>query len=132
MRPESGRKAMIVISDGLDGGSRVTLSTAIEMAQRADTLVYTIRFTGSNQGRNSSEGVAVLERLAEETGGAYYDATENRKLDRVFASIEEELRNQYNLGFTPDALTSGYRRIRVSVKRPGMTVRARDGYYSGR
>jgi VWFA-related protein len=132
MRPQSGRKAMIVISDGLDGGSRVTLSTAIEMAQRADTLVYTIRFSGSNPGRNSDEGVAVLERLAEETGGAYFDATENRRLDRVFDSIEEELRNQYNLGFTPDALTPGYRRIRVNVKRPGMTVRARDGYYSGR
>lgn len=129
LRPQPGRKAMILMSDGLDAGSKVSQSTAIEAAQRADAVVYAIRFGSANQEARAT-GTSVLRRFADETGGAFFDP-DNKDLDRVFASIEEELRNQYNLGFTPDVGGTGYRRIRVSTKRPGLKVRARDGYYAG-
>jgi VWFA-related protein len=129
LRLQEGRKAMVLISDGLDAGSKVSQSTAIEAAQRADSLVYSIRFGSNNEGARAT-GTSVLRRFADETGGAFFDPG-SKNLDRVFASIEEELRNQYNLGFTPDLAGTGYRRIRVSTKRPGLKVRARDGYYAG-
>jgi len=74
-----------------------------------------------------------LEQLARETGGAYFDLTATESLEKIYTRIEDELRNQYYLGFTPgpgrEKARSGYRKLRVSVKRKGLTVHARDGYY---
>ena len=137
----AGRKALIVLSDGYDTSSSATLSAAVEAAQRADALLYSIRFLDrdifafevpASQGGSPvpREGRKALERLAKETGGAFFDLTAEEKLDKIYARIEDELRNQYSLGFTPGSTRSGYRKIRVSVKRKGLTVQARDGYYA--
>ena len=137
---QAGRKALIVLSDGYDTSSAVSISTAIETAQRADALVYTIRFLDrdifafqvpASQGGSPvpREGRRALERIAKETGGGYFDLTAAETLDKIYGRIEDELRNQYSLGFTPLKSHSGYRKIRVSVKRKGVTVQARDGYY---
>jgi len=138
--PKAGRKALIVLSDGYDTVSSAPLAAAIETAQRADALVYSIRFLDRRifafevpESKGGSpvprEGRKALERIAQETGGSFFDLSDAAALDTVYARIEDQLRNQYSLGFTPMGSRAGYRKIRVSVKRKGLTVQARDGYY---
>jgi VWFA-related protein len=139
-----GRKALVVLSDGYDTSSVATISSAIETAQRADALVYSIRFLDRDvfafeippsQGGSPvpREGRKALERIAKETGGTYFDLTAAETLGKIYSRIDDELRNQYSLGFTPAASrekrSSAYRKLHVSVKRKGLTVQARDGYY---
>jgi VWFA-related protein len=141
---EAGRKALIVFSDGYDTGSAASLAAAIETAQRVDALVYSIRFLDpdifafevpASKGGSPvpREGRKTLERIAKETGGEYFDLSAHETLEKIYAGIEDQLRNQYSLGFTPvstrDKTRRGYRKLRVSVKRKGLTVQARDGYY---
>lgn len=168
MKKQQGRKAVFLLSDGVDTGSKVTLTDAIESAQRADTLVYSIRFSdqesskggfqrgglggsvggigmgrrggiGRNGGNggpagggraNQADGKKVLQRLAEETGGGYYEVSSNRTLGDIYTSIEEELRSQYSLGFTPDKGSIGYHKLHVGVKDKGLIAQARGGYYA--
>jgi VWFA-related protein len=144
---QAGRKALVVLSDGYDTSSAASISSAIETAQRADALVYSIRFLDrdvfafqvpASQGGSPvpREGRKALERVAKETGGTYFDLTPAESLEKIYRRIDDELRNQYSLGFTPVASRekrpSGYRKIRVSVKEKGLTVQARDGYYPAR
>jgi VWFA-related protein len=137
----AGRKALIVLSDGYDTSSSATLGTAAGTAQRADALVYSIRFLDrdifafevpASQGGSPvpREGRKALERIAKETGGTYFDLTPSNTLEKIYSRIEDELRNQYSLGFTPGGNRPGYRKIRVTVKKKGCTVQARDGYFS--
>ena len=137
---QPGRKALLVLSDGYDTSSSASLATAVETAQRADALVYSIRFLDrdvfafevpASQGGSPvpREGRKALERIARETGGGFFDLTAEETLAKIYSRIEDELRNQYSLGFTPVSTRPGYRKIRVSVKRKGLTVQARDGYY---
>ena len=156
MKKQMGRKAMVVLTDGVDRGSKVTLNEAIESAQRSDTLVYAIRFADQlaygNQGgfsgpgfggrrggmgrgpvgsqRPPEDGKKVLERIAQETGGEYFDVNGKMSLSRIYDRIEEDLRNQYSLGYTPEDLGSGYRRIKVTVKPKNLVVQAREGFYA--
>jgi VWFA-related protein len=150
MRKQSGRKALILLTDGVDEGSRVTLNRAIEAAQRADTLLYSILFTGEDFGRirfgqgpfgqpgppvilpsaRRTIGGKALQRLARETGGGYFEVTPKMPLAKIFERIEEELRSQYSLGYTPEGGKQGYRKIKVIVGQKGLTVQAREGYYS--
>ncbi len=160
MRKQQGRKAVILFSDGEDNGSKVTLSRAIESAQRADTLVYSVRFYDRNVGApigpgfggrrrgggfpggggggypggypNSgrTDGKRVLEQISEETGGAYFEVSGSMTLDRIYARIQDELRNQYSLGYTSDQTGAGYRKIKVIAKGKNLIVQAREGYYA--
>jgi VWFA-related protein len=135
---EQGRKAMVVLSDGIDTASYRNADSAIELAQRADVLIYPIRVydrqvfafdvlsTASDRLR---EGKKTLERMARETGGAMFEVTGAQSLAANFARLEQELRNQYSLGYTPSDTGRSYRRIRVTVKVKGLRVQARDGYY---
>ncbi len=166
---QGGRKALIVLSDGVDRGSKKTLASAIEAAQRADTLVYSIYFADEEgnggggyghhgmggggwggmgggmggMGRHGGgyprpqesrpDGKKILERLAKETGGRFFEISKKHPLDESFNQINEELRNQYSLGYTPDPpdTAPGYHKITLTTKKSDVTVQARDGYYSG-
>ncbi len=154
MKKQTGRKAIILLTDGEDNGSKTTMTDAIAAAQRADTLVYAIRFTdeASNQnplarfggpgmgGRHGGgrqpvqsheDGKKVLERIAKETGGGYFEGGKKQSLDDIYREIQEELRGQYSLGYTPDKNTGpGYRAVRVLAKNKNLVVQARDGYYA--
>src|SRR5262249_12288851 len=79
---------------------------------------------------NRSNGVKTLQRISRETGGAYFHVSDELPLSTIFARIEEELRSQYSLGYTPPVGTAGYRRLKVAVVPKNMTVQARDGYYA--
>lgn len=153
LKKQTGRKALILLTDGVDNGSRVTLSTAIESAQRADTLVYSILFEdpqgnmggfgGPGMGRRGGmgrmpypgtyggpDGRKILEQISRETGGRFFEVSHHLPIDKVFAAIEEDLRNQYSLGYTPDRTGSGsYRHIHLTTKQTGLTVQTREGYY---
>ncbi len=151
-----GRKAMILLTDGDDHGSRTSLSESIEAAQRADTLIYSIYFVdeesnfnrgfgapglgriggmGGGRGRypqqSRGDGKKVLERISKETGGAFFEVTRKMPLEKIYERIEEELRSQYNLGYSSDQKTgAGFRQIKVSAKGKGLVVQAREGYYA--
>jgi len=131
MKKQQGRKALIVLSDGGENGSNATLKEAVEEAQRSNTLIYTILFTDGGFG--SDFGKRVMQRLAKETGGGYFEVSKKMTIDQVYAQIEEDLRNQYSIGYVSDhpAVISEFRKIQLNVKRPGVTINARDRYWAG-
>jgi VWFA-related protein len=164
MQKQQGRKAAILLSDGEDNGSKVSLTSAIEAAQRSDTLVYSIRFYdssaenngfggpgfgrgrrgglgipfpgggggggGQRQGTSRADGKKILQQISRETGGSYFEISSKETLDKIYAQIEDELRNQYSLGYTSDQTGGGYRKIHVIVKEKNLTVQTREGYYA--
>ena len=132
IKKQQGRKALIVLSDGVDHGSKETLESAIMTAQRADTVVYSILFADERQnpggftfggpgfsGRRGGgggggggrrfpqeqehpDGKKVLERMSRETGGRMFEVSKKQTVGDIFRAISEELRNQYSLGYTPE------------------------------
>lgn len=187
---QTGRKALILLTDGVDFGSKVSLDRAIESALRANTLVYSILFAGheglgqraggfgggfpggggrgGGGGRRGGgfpgggypgggggypgggtpggggggrqprgerpDGRKVLERLARETGGGFFEVTKKQTLAQIYETIQQELRSQYNLGYTPEhaAAPGEYRHIMVTTRQTDLMVQARDGYYGAK
>jgi VWFA-related protein len=82
-------------------------------------------------GSNPPDGKKTLERIARETGGGFFHVTRKQPIEQVYDRIQEELRNQYSLGYTPDKLDAGagYCKIHLATKEKGLVVQARDGYY---
>lgn len=167
MKKQPGRKAVIVLSDGVDMGSRESLEAAIESAQRANTIVYSILFkddeaygNGGGFGRTGisipgmgvpgmgrggmggpggrggrrypeehADGKKILERISRETGGRMFEVSKKEPVNQIYSQIQEELRNQYSLGYTPNPVEPGYHKIQVTASRKDLIVQARDGYY---
>ena len=152
MKKQTGRKALILLTDGVDNGSKVSLSSAVESAQRADTLAYSILFEDPNgnyapmptrgmgrrpgmgipgPGMGAANGRKVLEQISRETGGRFFEVSKRQSITSVFAAIEEDLRNQYSLGYSPDRpeQAGSYRRIHLVTKQKGLVVQTREGYY---
>jgi VWFA-related protein len=177
MSKQQGRKALIILSDGVDRGSKETLEGAIASAQRADTIVYSILFKDDesygNQGgfggprigmggggmggpmggpmggggmgrrggggypsqREHPDGKKILEQISKQTGGRLFEVSKKQPIDSIYSQIEEELRNQYSLGYTPDragAAVEGYHKIQLTTGRKDAVVQTRDGYYAER
>jgi len=133
MKPVTGRKALIVLSDGMDTGSFHSLTDAIEAAQSADTLVYTIRSLSpvlmiSPLAMARAAASTGMRRLAAETGGQAFPSAHDPTA--VFTEIENELRNLYVLGFTPpeDARDGKFHKLEVKAVNAEVTIRARRGY----
>jgi VWFA-related protein len=138
MKQQNGRKAFILLSDGMDVRSHTSIGTAIEYAQRADTLIYSILFAhrplvtiGLGLNGQKRRGPKVMERLARETGGGYFAVSEDKSIEQIYAEIEEELRNQYSIGYTPDRPDGDktFRKITLTAARKDLVVRTRAGYY---
>ena len=125
------RKAIIVVSDGEDNQSEVTRAQAIEMAQRAEVLIYAISTDDSGL---ILRGDKVLEDLASATGGRAFFPYKMKDITNSFASIEEELRSQYDVSYKPaDFSADGrYRSIEITALKKDLQVRARRGYYAPR
>lgn len=126
------RRAMILISDGQDTESRYSRDQALEMAQKADTVIYAI---STNITREENDGDKVLRYLTEETGGQAFFPFKVEDLDQNFENIANELRHQYNIFYRPEPLkTDGlYHAVTVKVKNhKDLIVRARKGYYAPR
>src|ERR1700678_2978683 len=136
LKPVAGRKALIVLSDGMDPGSDIPLTDAIEMAQSAGTVVYAIKYASPMRFLSISGAIAQavsrgLERASRETGGLTFP-NPGRKTSEVFAKIESDLRNMYVLGFTPpaDARDGKFHKLDVIMDGPNLSVRTRAGYWA--
>ncbi|MGB8543035.1 MAG: VWA domain-containing protein [Candidatus Acidiferrales bacterium] len=157
-KKEQGRKALIVLTDGVDRGSKESLRDCVESAERADTLVYSILFAdkegygnpggysgghmggmgGGGGGRHRypeesrPDGKKILEQISRETGGRFFEVSKKEPIDQIYTEIDEELRNQYALGYTPDKpdATPGYHKIHLVTKQKDLVVQTREGYYA--
>ena len=124
------RRAMVVLGDGEDNASRYTRDQALEMAQKADVVVYSI---STNNTKIERDGDKVLRYFADETGGVAFFPFKVQDLSQSFENIANELRHQYNVLYRPEPLkTDGlYHRVDIKVKgRKELVVRARKGYYA--
>ena len=123
------RKAIIVVSDGEDNQSEYTKAQAIEMAQRAEVIIYAISTDDSGL---VMRGDKVLEQLAEATGGRAFFPFKMKDITHSFAAIEDELRSQYVVSYKPaDFDADGrYRTIEISTLKKDLQVRARKGYFA--
>ena len=123
------RRAIILLSDGEDNLSHVTREEAIEMAARAEVIIYTI---STNISGMKGNGDKVLERIADATGGRAFFPFQMREMSDAFLSIQEELRSQYAVSYKPaDFSADGrYRTIQIMAQEKGLKVRTRKGYYA--
>ena len=125
-----GRRVVLVFTDGDDTGSRADSGSVLDQARRGDVMIYAIGlrsdyFNGSRQVRSKPD--SGLKRLAEETGGGYFELDNTSDLAPTFTRVAQELHSQYVLGFTPTVLDGKLHRVTVKAK-AGMTVRARRSY----
>ena len=123
------RRAVILLSDGEDNQSRVTREEAIEMAQRAEVIVYAI---STNVSGVKKQGDKVLERISDATGGVAFFPFQMRDVSNAFTEIQEALRSQYALAYIPEDFRSDgrYRTIQILADQKQLHVRARRGYYA--
>ncbi|MGC1645407.1 MAG: VWA domain-containing protein, partial [Candidatus Sulfotelmatobacter sp.] len=134
---EVGRKAMILLTDGQDEGSKLKIKDAIEAAQKADSIVYVLLC--ADRGGYLSAGMGYygegdMKKLTEQTGGRVINVGNKfDKLREAFDQIAAELRSQYNIGYTPinTKLDGGYRKLEIKNKQ-SYKIQARAGYYAGR
>lgn len=142
IRPAEGRHVMVVLSDGTDTASSVTLAQALTEVQKSDAVIYAVHSTGIAPSANVQDlaGEFVLKAMSEDTGGRaffppIYDdpKKEVRDLDEIYRRIAAEVRAQYVITYysrPTETKRDGFKAIRVEVKRPGLQVRARRGYYT--
>jgi VWFA-related protein len=136
MNQETGRKAMILLTDGEDEGSRTKITEAIASAQRRNIILYTILiadrgfYGGFGMGYT---GYSAMKKMTEETGGRLIDVGNNgKKLEAAFQQIEDELRTQYVASYTSTntKLDGGFRKISIECKGDGLKVQVRKGYFA--
>ena len=123
------RKAIVILSDGEDNQSEVTRAQAIEMAQRAEVIIYAISTDDSGL---VMRGDRVLEQITEATGGRAFFPFKVKDMTRAFAAIEDELRSQYVVSYKPANFDADgrYRSIEISSLKKDLQVRARKGYFA--
>ena len=127
----SGRKVVVVFTDGDDTGSRANLRSALDRAREKEVMVYAIGlesdyFNGARRVRSRPD--RGLRRLADDTGGGYFELKKTDELGPTFTRVAQELHSQYVLGFSPSNTDGKVHKLTVNVKRPGMTARARKSY----
>lgn len=135
MSNQNGRKALILLTDGVDFGSDASVTEAIDAAQRADTLIYSILFSDPGfYSYGEPDGSRVLQRMSKDTGGALYEVSKKHSLEQIYGVIQDELRSQYSLGYISDqpVRVSEFRRIQLATKQKGLMVQARDRYWAKR
>jgi len=127
---EAGRKAVIVMSDMEDTGSKLRLQDAAEACQRADGVIHVLLI--SDPGATFGVGPGVARKMADDTGGRVINVHNEKTLEKAFDEISEELRSQYVVGYYPtnDKRDGTFRKIRVDVSRSDVKVLARRGYYA--
>jgi Ca-activated chloride channel family protein len=140
MKKIPGRKSIVLFSDGLSDERDATAKSTMREAEEQEALIYSVQFGASVMRAIFAGSKGFNERLqkaddymagiAQKTGGRHYRVNDIADLEKTFGEVADELRRQYSLGYYPKIpLTKGQRRqIRVSVRRPGVVVRARDSY----
>ncbi len=140
LKGEVGRKTMVLITDGVDTGSKISKEKAIEAAQKADAIIYSIDYEdpsayGGGWGTiriGGGGGEGDLRRMSSETGGRVYKVDRKYSLDDIFRELQEEMRSQYSIGYSPtNAQKDGtFRKLEIRVGDKSFKVQARKGYYA--
>ncbi len=127
---------IVVITDGVDEGSRLTINQAVEAAQKADAVIYSIdyqdaRFYGPFGGFGGG-GESALRKMSDETGGHVFKVDRRMTLDQVFKELQDEMRSQYSIAYTPtnDLKDGSYRKLDVKLSNKDYKAQARKGYYA--
>jgi Ca-activated chloride channel family protein len=135
---DPGRKAIVLITDGVDNFSRLKLEDAVRLARGIDVPIYSIGFGGLTEREHPREveagsDAAVLKRIAQETGGEFFLIHDPDDLKEAILDVEEDLRSQYVLGYTPskDACERSFHTIELKVPNDRFKVRTRKGYFAG-
>jgi VWFA-related protein len=138
LRKEPGRKAIVLITDGADVNSKLSMIDAIDAAQKSDTIIYSIYYV-DEKAYSASEwegrpGRNVLREMSLQTGGRFFHVDRRLPLKKVFDQIQEEMRSQYALDFvsSDDKKDGMYRHLQVFLRQPGLTAQARQGYYAAK
>jgi Ca-activated chloride channel homolog len=134
LKAVDGRKVVLVFTDGDDTESRISLGNVIERARTDEAMIYAIGlesnyFNGQRQVRTKPD--SGLRKIADETGGGYFELTKASELASTFTKVAQELHSQYVIGFTPTQLDNKVHKLAVKMKQPGMTARARRSYLAG-
>jgi VWFA-related protein len=136
LRTEVGRKVIVVITDGVDEGSRLTINQAVEAAQKADAVIYSIdyqdaRFYGPFGGFGGG-GESALRKMSDETGGHVFKVDRKMTLEQVFKELQDEMRSQYSIAYTPinDRKDGSYRKLDIKLSNKDYKAQARKGYYA--
>ncbi len=138
LRKEPGRKAIVLITDGMDVGSSLRMDDAIDAAQKADAIIYSIYYVDPKAYGGASwanqRGQVVLQEMSEQTGGRFFRVDKRRPLKAIFDQIQEEMRSQYALEFTSsnERKDGAYRRLEVLMRSPDFKAQARKGYYASK
>ncbi len=136
LNQETGRKAMIILTDGEDQGSRIKINDAVAAAQKSNAIIYVILIADTGFYGNFSfgyGGYSAAKKLAEETGGRVINVGNNgKKLEDAFQQIQDELRTQYVASYTPSnaKLDGTFRHIGVECRGDGLKVQVRKGYFA--
>ena len=138
LRSEVGRKVIVVITDGVDQGSRLTINQAVEAAQKADAVIYSIDYSdpsaygGFGMVFGGGGGEGYLRKMSDETGGHVYKVDRKHTLDEVFKELQDEMRSQYAIGYTPlnDTKDGSYRKLDIKLANKDLKAQARKGYYA--
>ena len=135
LKGEVGRKCIVVITDGVDEGSKLKIDEAVEGAQKADTVIYSIDYSDSafyGFLGGMGGGYGALKRMSDETGGHVYQVDRKHSLEEVFKELQDEMRSQYSIGYTPinDKKDGSYRKLDVRTIDKTQKVEARKGYYA--
>jgi VWFA-related protein len=135
LKGEVGRKVIAVITDGVDQGSRLTRNQAIEAAQKADAVIYSIDYSDPQAYGpfgGGGYGEAELRKMSDETGGRVYKVDRRHSLEDVFKELQDEMRSQYSMAYTPtnEVKDGGYRHLEVRLANKELKAQARKGYYA--
>ena len=123
------RRVVLVLTDGVDEGSRLGANDVLERARANEVMVYAIGLESVLfNGQVRTKPDSGLKKIASETGGGYFMLEKTSELGKTFTRVAQELHSQYILGFAPANLDSKVHRLTVKVKRPGLTARARKSY----
>ena len=133
LKTVEGRRVILVFTDGDDTSSRIGQGTVVDRARADEVMIYAIGLEsnyigGPNGQRVRTRPDAGLRKVADETGGGYFELKETDDLGPTFTRVAQELHSQYVLGFTPQTLDGKVHRLMVRSKRPGTTVRTRKSY----
>jgi Ca-activated chloride channel family protein len=131
LKAMDGRKVILVFTDGDDTESRTRLGTVLDRARAEEVMIYAIGlesvyFNGQQKVRTKPDGG--LRKIADETGGGYFELTKASDLAPTFTKVAQELHSQYVIGFTPTALDNKVHKLMVKLKQPGMAAQARRSY----
>ncbi len=132
LRKEVGRKAIILITDGADQGSRYSVRDAIEAAHKADAIIYSIEYIDPAFRGYGFGGGGDLKKMSDETGGRLFRVDRKHTLDTIFKDIQDEMRSQYAIGYTPANATKDgtFRKLEIKIARKDLKAQARKGYYA--